>query len=237
MSEDIKIGIAEVSSLDTELARLKKSIAQGYHGSMGFLARDIERRCDPGKIMPECKSVIVAAMGYDSMPQLTNSQTHELKNLPKYLQHKDYHVVMMEKLQKIVAEIKQDNPDVQYKCYVDTGPILEKAWAVRAGLGFIGKNTLLISPTMGSQMALGIILTSISPPSLTLSLGGGGKKGGGGHCINCTACIDSCPTGAIVAPYTLDARKCVSYKFFIEKKTGGCDICQDVCPFNKLMGS
>ena len=139
----MKIGIVEAANLEGELNYLKSWLDNNYNGSMAFLTRDIERRCDPRKIMPDCKSIVVAAMKYDEMFG------------------EDYHVVMMEKLKEIVVDIKREHPDAQCRCYVDTGPVLEKAWGTRAGIGFVGKNTLLISPELGSQMALGIILTNL----------------------------------------------------------------------------
>ena len=232
-----KIGIAEASLLGTERGYLKQWLCRGYNGQMAFLTRNPERRCDPRAALPECKSVIVAAMKFNEMPHKNNPP-----HLPKYLQYEDYHKVMMERLEAVADTIKREHPEAQCKCYVDTGPVLEKAWGVKAGLGFIGKNTLLISPEHGSQMALGVVLTnapSLQPsPSPARRLFGGRGEGEGGNdnvtrCGTCTACISACPTGALVAPYILDARKCISYKYFIEKVEGGCDVCQDVCPYNR----
>lgn len=237
-------GITNADTLNAESNRLHEWLTKGYHGELNFLARSPERRCNPKQIMPECKTVIVAAMRYEEMPtwlSLRAKQSnpeHAIEfsgsprpsgardNMPLYLQHEDYHKVMMKKLEAIVAEIKHEYPDAKCKCYVDTGPVLEKAWGVKAGLGFIGKNTLLISPLFGSQMALGVVLTSIDCHSCE-------SRNPELDCGSCTACIDACPTKALVAPYILDARRCISYKFFIGKEKGGCDICQDVCPYNR----
>ena len=262
------IGLAKANVLKDESVRLANWLGEGYHGGMLFLAREPAKRCNPQRIMPDCKSVIVLAMGYDEMPlkrvilspstSLRVNSANELMHsgylsvaslsqddrnvLARYLLYKDYHKVMMEKLKAVAAELQQEYPDVQCKCYVDTGPVLEKAWGVRTGLGFIGKNTLLISPELGSQIALGVILCN-------WNLGWRGwacehlpraaaqkprsDRTPNSNCFYCTACIDACPTKALVAPYVLDARKCISYKYFIEKVEGGCDICQDVCPYNK----
>lgn len=223
------IGFIQVEHLNIEENNLKTWLANGYNGQMSWLGRNLERRCDPCRVMPECKTVIVAAMGYEDMP-LKRQFNRSLTGV-QYLQHEDYHKVMMEKLEEIVGVIKKEHSSAECKCYVDTGPVLEKAWGARAGLGFIGKNTLLISPEHGSQMALGIILSSVS---LTPTTEGRRPTT---SCGSCRACIDACPTKALIAPYVLDARKCRSYKFFIEKKEGGCDTCQDVCPYNKCVSA
>ncbi len=250
------IGIAPAHDLGDEYTRLLDWMSHGYHGNMAWLAKSARKRCDPAHVMAEPKSVIVCAMRYEDMPRrsppLTGGDEGEGASSPppsppprhtaggqasrgrgqvKYLLHEDYHIIMMQKLEAVASALKAEYPDMRYKCYVDTGPVLEKAWGVRAGLGFIGKNTLLISPEHGSQMALGVVVTNIPllcKEGLTLPL-----RRGGNSCNSCTACLDACPTKALVAPYILDARKCISYKFFIEKQQGGCDICQNVCLFNK----
>ncbi|MBI2974660.1 MAG: DUF1730 domain-containing protein [Deltaproteobacteria bacterium] len=255
-NDKLLIGIADAISLDYELANLKRWLENNYNGEMGWIARNVERRCNPLNVLPECKSVIVAAMKYDEMPK-----------------HEDYHKVMMRKMEAIVAEIKKEEPTAMCKCYVDTGPVLEKAWAARAGIGFIGKNTLLISPEHGSQMALGVVLTDVEVRSRTSEVGRQTSdirlltsdfRFPTSLCGSCRKCLDACPTGALVEPYILDARRCISYKYFVESKRasveftsreregyggkerglasesfppyrikGGCDICQDVCPYNK----
>jgi epoxyqueuosine reductase len=236
------IGIAPAHGLDDEYARLLDWLSRGYHGSLSWLAKGAKKRCDPSHVLAEPKSVVVCAMKYEDMPKRDlKSQISDSKSeIPRYLRHEDYHTVMMKKLEAAASALKAEYPDMRYKCYVDTGPVLEKAWGVRAGLGFIGKNTLLISPEHGSQMALGVAVTNAPSPPAADPLAGRrpspsmGEGGGDDiNCASCTACLDACPTKALVAPYLLDARKCISYKCFIEKKEGGCDICQDVCPFNK----
>lgn len=226
------IGIAPAEDLKEEYDHLLNWILHGYHGKMDWLAKSAKRRCFPSHILAEPKSVIVAAMKYDDMPKTGDTHlipTSELSVCPQYLQHQDYHEVMMEKLEAVTQEIKKEHPSAKFKCYVDTGPVLEKAWAVKAGLGFIGKNTLLISPTIGSQIALGVIITDIPNDMFRTT----NTKQTNKSCETCSSCIDACPTKAIIEPYLLDARKCISYKFFIEKREGGCDRCQDVCPYNK----
>lgn len=219
-------GIASAGDPPSELEHLTAWLDRRYNGRMDFLARDPEKRCDVRRTMHGCRTVIVAAMKYDSMP-LGHTYTISAQNTPKYLLHEDYHIVMMKKLEALIKELKRRHPAARFKCYVDTGPVLEKAWAAKAGLGFIGKNTLLISQEHGSQMALGVVLTDMElrPATCVRPV----KPAG---CGSCTRCLDACPTNALVAPYVLDARKCISYKFFIEKKHGGCDVCQEVCPYN-----
>ena len=255
------VGIVKCRTLNDELFHLKEWIGKNYNGEMKWLERDPSRRTDPAKVLDGCKTVIVSTLKFDDMPLRKNrsssssrlnrsSSAEALKRLnaetlklPKYLQHEDYHKVVMEKLEALTEEIKKEYPNAKFKFYVDTGPVLEKAWGVKAGLGFIGKNTLLISPEHGSQLAIGIILCSehVENQRTNLPAGRHGAPtclpAGTAHqrtsCGSCTKCLDACPTKALKAPYILDARLCRSYKFFIEKADGGCDTCQDVCPFNK----
>jgi len=237
------IGCATATNLDEDYARLLNWLAKGYHGNMAWLAKSAKRRCEPAQIIAEPATVIVCAMRYNEMPVRVQSPAGGMSapdgSKVKYLQHEDYHIVMMKKLEALVSEIKKDHPNARCKCYVDTGPIMEKAWAVRAGLGFIGKNTLLISPEHGSQMALGVVVADTEVRSQMSDVGFQTSDFRlpaadffRSPCGPCTACIDACPTKALVAPYILDARKCISYRYFIEKKEGGCDICQDICPYN-----
>lgn len=260
----MQIKIVPVESLDASGTHLTNWLSKGFNGQMTFLAREPLRRSDPRKIMPDCKSVVVCAMRYDEMPErvselrVAGSGAEQIKSSEfgvvgselgvEYLRHEDYHAVMLRELEQVAREIRSEHRDAECKCYVDTGPVLEKAWGERAGLGFIGKNTLLISPEFGSQMALGVVLTNVeglaslrvnglrvlNPQTHKPANSQTTKLSTDQRCSNCTACIDACPTKALVAPYTLDARKCISYKFFVEKKEGGCDICQSVCPYNKV---
>ena len=238
------VGAASAENLSKEEARLIDWLHAGYSGDMKFLSRDPHKRCDPRLVLPKCKTVIVAAMRFEDMPVLAkdfaaaatsrndSSERHcELKrtNLPLYLTREDYHAVMTRELNALVKALREKHPNAEFKCYVDTGPVLEKAWAVRAGLGFIGKNTLFISPKFGSQLALGVVLTTAEVATVKPPVALRNSQ----NCGECRACIDACPEKALVAPFKLDARRCRSYKFFIEKKIGGCDICQNVCPFNK----
>jgi len=211
-------------------------LSKGYHASMDWIAaeRFLERRSDPRAILPECKSILVLGSPYP-----TPKGNLKGGNIASYALNQDYHEVLQEKLKYLLdfLEEKVGRP-VLNRWYTDTGPILERELAMRAGLGWIGKNTTLINKEIGSyfflaEILLGIELVADSPVTES-------------YCGSCTRCLDTCPTGALRAPYTLDANRCISY-LTIEHKNEipldlrplmgdwiyGCDICQIVCPWNK----
>jgi epoxyqueuosine reductase len=233
-------------------AEYRDWIARGCAGEMDYLARNVERRLDPREILPGARSIIAVAMNYYTDPPLnTQHQTPEHPNtqhpLPnttavfaRYALGDDYHDIMTPRLRQLLDFLKAEAGEgAEGRVYVDTGPVLEREVARRAGLGWFGKNTMLINTRRGSYFFLGEIITNVALPA-------DGPAAGG--CGTCTRCIDACPTGAITAPYELDARRCISY-LTIELKgdirdefqpaiaaTGriyGCDICQEVCPFNR----
>jgi epoxyqueuosine reductase len=208
----------------------------GRHGEMGYLANEtaIRRRSDPLEILPECQSILVTGMNY--LP----SEVGKKKTSPHiaaYALGEDYHDVMSARLDKLISYIQQLVGAIPYRIYTDTGPLLEREFAQQSGLGWIGKNTCLIHPKMGSYFFLGEILLGID-----LEVDTPFEKD---HCGSCTRCIDACPTGCILPDRTLDARRCISY-LTIELKTAiphdlrpligdwifGCDVCQQVCPWN-----
>jgi epoxyqueuosine reductase len=208
----------------------------GRHGEMGYLANEtaIRRRSDPLEILPECQSILVTGMNY--LP----SEVGKKKTSPHiaaYAFGEDYHDVMSARLDKLLSYIQQLVGAIPYRIYTDTGPLLEREFAQQSGLGWIGKNTCLIHPKMGSYFFLGEILLGID-----LEVDTPFEKD---HCGSCTRCIDACPTGCILPDRTLDARRCISY-LTIELKTAiphdlrpligdwifGCDVCQQVCPWN-----
>jgi epoxyqueuosine reductase len=208
----------------------------GRHGEMGYLASEtaIRRRSDPLEILPECQSILVTGMNY--LP----SEVGKKKTSPHiaaYAFGEDYHDVMSARLDKLLSYIQQLVGAIPYRIYTDTGPLLEREFAQQSGLGWIGKNTCLIHPKMGSYFFLGEILLG-----LDLEVDTPFEKD---HCGSCTRCIDACPTGCILPDRTLDARRCISY-LTIELKTAiphdlrpligdwifGCDVCQQVCPWN-----
>ena len=217
--------------------RLTHWLEQRFHGSMVWMERDPQRRADPTKVLPGCQSMIVVGMNYftDHMPD----ETHQAGRISRYAWGNDYHEFMKDRLTKLEEYVHSRIPDVQTRSYVDTGPIMEKAWAQEAGIGWIGKHTNLVSTSFGSWLLLGEILTTLTlePDEPTTDL-----------CGSCSLCIQACPTGAIVEPYQLDAERCISYLTIehrgpiteiapeLRKKMGnrifGCDDCLDICPFN-----
>jgi epoxyqueuosine reductase len=236
------VGIAPAKDLNEDEHALSRWLDMGRHGAMGYMAREPRRRSRPQWVLPGAKSVIVLAVNY---AQEMTTESEEGKphrpatkgRVSRYAWGRDYHAVIEERLAQLDAFIREaGGPGTDCRSYVDHGPVLEKAFARQAGIGFIGKNTLLITEAFGSWVFLAVILTTVAlePGSPRTS-----------ECGSCRACIDACPTGALVAPYQLDANCCISY-LTIENKTDipdvlknalngwvfGCDICQEVCPYN-----
>ena len=221
----------------------KSWLAQGYHGEMGYMARPdrVERRENPDRILPGVCSVVSVGLNYYPGPLPADLRDDPARGLiSNYAWGMDYHDVMMPRLEELATFIRAEaGCQVGARAYVDTGPVLERAYAVQAGLGFVGKNTCLIHPRMGSWLFLGEILVDLAlePTSTEMSVG----------CGTCRRCLDACPTGALVAPYLLDARRCISY-LTIELKGPiprhlrplmgrwiyGCDVCQQVCPWQRF---
>ncbi len=231
-----KVGITKLELLDEEGKHLREWLARGYHASMQWMERDAEKRADVIKVLPNAKSVICVALNYFTSSQQSNNPA--LGKISRYAWGEDYHLVLTNRLEKLYEFIKSEIPGVEGKIYVDTGPVMEKAWAVRAGIGWIGKHTNVITQKFGSWAFLGEILLDAELEYDLPALD---------HCGTCTACIDACPTHAIVQPYVLDANKCISYLTIehrgdlpnmLTSKFGnwiyGCDICQDVCPWNRF---
>jgi epoxyqueuosine reductase len=224
-------------------ATFEKWLAQGHHGNMDYLAteRSRARRANPLEILPECKSILVLAMPYNPpLPQVEGPGGKEKGNIAAYAQSVDYHDVLPARMKELVQFIEEQvGGPVKNRYYTDTGPILERDLAQRAGIGWIGKNTMLINPKEGSYFFISEILLDLElepdPPFVT------------DHCGTCTRCIDACPTNCILPDRTLDATHCISY-LTIELKddipielrdkmgdwTFGCDICQMVCPWNRF---
>jgi epoxyqueuosine reductase len=217
--------------------RLTEWLRQGFHGTMGWMTRDPSRRTDPQRVLPGCRSMVSVGMNY-----YTDNRANEqpgMGRIARYAWGKDYHAVMSQRLSQLEARIAALAPGVATRAYVDTGPIMEKAWAQQAGLGWIGKHSNLVSADCGSWLLLGEILTTLDlkedEPATDL-------------CGSCTLCIQACPTGAIVEPYVVDARLCISYLTIelrgsretisdelaaqMGNRIFGCDDCLDVCPFN-----
>jgi epoxyqueuosine reductase len=227
-------GIAKADYLEPEARYLEHWLNQNQHGEMGYMANHFDKRVDPRKLVEGAKSVISLSYNYFTTQKQTDPTAPKLA---MYAYGKDYHIVIKENLEELLTFIKQQAGDVQGRCFVDSAPVLEKAWARRSGLGWIGKNTNLLTKRQGSYFFLAELIID-----LELEYDGPTKD----YCGTCTKCIDACPTQAIFEPYKVDASKCISY-FTIELKSEllpssykgqfenwmyGCDICQQVCPIN-----
>ncbi len=233
-----KIGIVSATSLDEEGRRLREWLARGYHGEMLWMARDVEKRISPIEIFPQARSVVVVALNYYTPHKhLNNSATGKVS---RYAWGDDYHDVVNAKLKSLLSWIQEQQPAAEGKVCVDIQPVMDKAWALRAGLGWLGKHTNVITPEYGSWVFIGELLLNLELDYDTDRIED--------HCGTCTLCIDACPTKAISEPYVVDANKCISYAT-IELRTPeipppvaenlsgwfyGCDICQDVCPWNRF---
>jgi epoxyqueuosine reductase len=232
------VGIASVASPPRDLsARLCDWLRRGFHGAMAWMAREPARRADPRAVLPGCRSVLVVGTNY-----YTDHRADERPGygrIARYAWGGDYHDVLRPRLEQLEARVKALAPGAQTRSYVDTGPVMEKAWAQQAGLGWIGKHSNLVSTRYGSWLVLGEVLTTLElePDEPAADL-----------CGSCTLCLKACPTGAITEPYVVDARRCISYLTIELHKPGdeipddlarklgnrifGCDDCLDVCPYN-----
>ncbi len=227
-------GVAEAGKLKHYEPLFRQWLQQGFHGSMGYMENHMEKRLDPQQLFPGARSIIVVAKNY--FPE-HKPAAGKLK-FSKYALGTDYHYVIKEQLDHLIAWLHAHVPQASSRRFTDSAPVMEKAWAQKAGLGWTGKNTCLIIPRKGSFFFLGEIITTAElPPDKAFTED---------FCGKCTRCIDACPTGAIKAGGILDARKCISFLTIEEKRelsqaetkqckgwVFGCDICQDVCPHNK----
>ncbi len=216
--------------------RLEEWLARGMHGSMQWMARNKARRSDPRQVLPGARSVVMVAMNYHT--EVASTHAPDQGCISRYAWGTEYHGILGDRLEAFYADLQRAFSGLRGRCYVDTGPVLEKAWAERAGLGWIGKHTNVINRDVGSWIFLGALI-------LDLELEGGERHRD--YCGTCTACIEVCPTAAIVAPYVLDARRCISYLTIENRgpiplefrrdmgnRIFGCDDCQDVCPWNRF---
>lgn len=230
----ISCGISRADFLEDEAANLENWLKNEMHGEMSYMERNFDMRLDPRKILNGAKSVISLTYNYYT----DKLQKDENFKISKYAFGTDYHVVIREKLKNLLFLIKEKVGEMNGRVFVDSAPILERAWAKKSGLGWIGKNTNLISKNVGSFFFLCEIIVDIELDYDHLTTD---------HCGTCTACIDACPTNAIVEPYKVDGSRCISYltielkesmpeyaKDSYDKWIFGCDICQDVCPWNKF---
>ena len=227
-------GISKARFLEEEANHLDKWLRRGYQGKMTDMENHHDLRLDPTKLVPGAKSVISLIFNY--YPNTDLARDGEFK-IAKYAYGEDYHFVIKEKLKSLLEEIRSTVGDINGRAFVDSAPVMERAWAAQSGIGWVGKNSLLLNRTMGSFFFLAELIID-----LELEYDGPVKD----YCGTCTACMDACPTDAIPEPYVVDGSKCISY-FTIELKEGipedyqgrfqdwifGCDICQDVCPWNR----
>lgn len=228
------VGFASAGALDEEGEHLRTWIDRGYVASMEWIPRTADKRADPRIVLPGARSVIAVAMNYYTPHQHTVQP--ESGKISRYAWGDDYHDVLTEKLELLWWWIRQECPGTEGRFYVDTGPVMEKAWAQRAGIGWIGKHTNVITTDFGSWVFLGELITTMEFASDAPATD---------HCGTCTLCIEACPTHAIVEPYVVDSNRCLSYLTIehrgeiaehlqphFEGWIYGCDICQDVCPWN-----
>ncbi len=228
------MGIAKAEPLDDEAKHLQEWLSRGYHGTMEWMNRNADKRSDPRVVLPGAKSVICVAMNYFTPTQHPNEPG--VGKISRYAWGDDYHDIVTERLKKLYTWLQQEFPGADGRYYVDTGPMMDKVWAQRSGIGWIAKHTNVITQDIGSWVFLGELITT-----LELEYDAPATD----HCGTCSLCIEACPTNAIVEPYVVDSNKCLSY-LTIEHRgeitgevTGqfenwiyGCDICQDVCPWN-----
>ncbi len=229
-------GVAKAEFLEEEAPRLEKWLNQGMHGQMGYMANHFDKRLDPRLLVDGAKSVVTVLLNYYPSQPLPDG-ADDLK-LSKYAYGEDYHFVLKDKLKNLLQFIQDEIGEVNGRAFVDSAPVMDKVWAKRGGLGWVGKHSNLINRNIGSFFFIGeLILDLPLEPDAPIA----------DYCGTCTRCIDACPTDAIVGPYVVDGSKCISY-FTIELKEAipaevrgkfenwvfGCDICQDVCPWNRF---
>ena len=230
----LSCGISKAGFLEEEAPRLENWLNQNRHGEMQYMENHFDKRLNPTLLVDDAKSVISLLLNYYPS-EFQNSESYKIS---KYAYGQDYHFVIKEKLKELLDTIQTEIGEVSGRAFVDSAPVLDKAWAAKSGLGWIGKNSNLLTQQVGSFYFIAELIVDLDleyDHAVT------------DHCGTCTACIDACPTEAIVAPYVVDGSKCISY-FTIELKENiptemqgkiddwmfGCDVCQDVCPWNRF---
>ncbi|WP_269221720.1 tRNA epoxyqueuosine(34) reductase QueG [Flavobacterium sp. IMCC34518] len=230
----LSCGISKAGFLEQEAPRLEDWLKNNRNGQMAYMENHFDKRLDPTLLVDDAKSVVSLLLNYYP----TDFQNANSYKISKYAYGQDYHFVIKEKLKELLYSIQQNIGEVSGRAFVDSAPVLDKAWAAKSGLGWIGKNSNLLSQKVGSFYFIAELIIDLDLEY---------NQATTDHCGSCTACIDSCPTEAIVSPYIVDGSKCISY-FTIELKDSipdemkgkfndwafGCDICQDVCPWNRF---
>ena len=230
----LSCGISKAGFLEEEAPRLENWLNQNKHGQMSYMENHFDKRLNPTLLVEDAKSVISLLLNYYPS-EIQNPDSYKIS---KYAYGQDYHFVIKEKLKELLHFIQTEIGEVSGRAFVDSAPVLDKAWAAKSGLGWIGKNTNLITQKVGSFYFIAELIVDLDLEYDTATTD---------HCGSCTACIDAGPTEAIVAPYVVDGSKCISY-FTIELKENlpnemkgkfddwafGCDVCQDVCPWNRF---
>lgn len=228
-------GISKAEFLEDEAPRLEDWLKKGYHGKMSYMENYFDKRLDPTLLVEGAKSVVTFLLNYYPEEHQVDSTAPKLS---KYAYGKDYHFVIKDKLKTLINDFKQEFGDINGRAFVDSAPVMDKAWAKRSGLGWMGKNLNIINKSQGSFFFIGELIVDVA-----LDYDGPVKD----YCGTCTKCIDACPTDALVAPYEIDGSRCISY-LTIELKDAipnefkgkmdnwmfGCDVCQDVCPWNRF---
>ena len=230
-----RVGIAQAGA-SPNYGFFMRWLADGRHGAMAYLTRQARKRRDPRAVLPDAATVLVLGMNY--FPGHKSADSPLKGRISRYAWGQDYHEVVRERLETLLQYIQKEEPSAGGLCYVDTGPVMEKAWGAQTTLGWLGKHTNLISKDRGSWIFIGVIL-------LNIPLRHDSQERN--FCGTCRRCMDACPTGAIVAPYVLDARLCISYltieyrgsvprrlRPLIGNRIFGCDDCQEVCPWNRF---
>lgn len=236
------VGFAKAEQLLDETQKLEIWLEKGFQASMDYMGKNLNKRKNVNEIFPDAKSIISLALNYYTPEDYSNEISEGnnsllLGKVSRYAWGKDYHLVIWEKLDELEHRLNKIDPNFKSLSYVDTGPVMDKAWAVKAGLGWMGKHTNIINPEIGSWFFIATIITNHEFEYSEIIAD---------HCGTCSACIDACPTQAIVQPYVVDSNKCISFQT-IENKNEispelkgkfenwifGCDICQDVCPWNE----
>ena len=230
-------GIASATVLESESALVEQWLNEGHEGEMSYLTRNKEKRYDPRLLVEGTKSIVTVLYNYYPKQQIGDGEHFKIA---KYAYGADYHDVLKRKLRQLLERIETQTGKLDgVRVFVDSAPVLDRAWAVRCGLGFVGKNTTLIHPKKGSFFFIGHLFLPVALAETGQELTN--------RCGRCTKCLDACPTHALEAPFHIDARKCISY-LTIEYKGSladmdprtfkgwmyGCDICQDVCPYNRF---